>query len=459
MKKKRIIFIFTILVCFLLSIDNVFAASQKCRYKVTYIDGKETYTDHITIEFTPGEGMSNKIHVESTNSDYEINKNRWAPTGKVFKDKDLYVDPPNITFNEYIFNDPNVKTCPSQLSYFIFGYHYALGGYIFGHSQNHKDNYSPNGTIVLDQEQTTTPPSDVSEEDGRCVCCGKDKNNCTYSWIHKKQKPGYSCSGVDLTKDKCVGSVGSPTGNEKQYCSDAYVINKYSSGAASGSKYYSLKVQYYMENNRKYIEMVPVEGSKESEMKKSFELHPDVGNVVDITEYKAETGKYLRVETFDKCDKVKIVTCDTDDKDGVYIGTKCDENNNADPETVTTPETQEEYQQHYNTNFAPFVVPAPGGGSFGKSANCLAIMGGSDGAAYKIINGAVNIIRILAPIVAIVNAMIVLMPAITAKDETGLKTATKKCVIIGVVLLIIEVFPYVVRLIGAVFGFDLSCIG
>ena len=106
-----------------------------------------------------------------------------------------------------------------------------------------------------------------------------------------------------------------------------------------------------------------------------------------------------------------------------------------------------------------FIIPAPGGGSFGRSASCQETMGGEGGAAYKIINGSVNIIRILAPIVAIVNAMIVLMPAITAKDETGLKKATHKCVIIGVVLLIIEVFPYVVRLIGAVFGFDLSCIG
>ena len=134
---------------------------------------------------------------------------------------------------------------------------------------------------------------------------------------------------------------------------------------------------------------------------------------------------------------------------------------NGNITTVSDEHDEDVVEDNANHTYNPitFIVPAPGGGSFGKSANCLAIMGGSDGAAYRIINGAVNIIRILAPIVAIVNAMIVLMPAITAKDETGLKKATKKCVIIGVVLLIIEVFPYVVRLIGAVFGFDLSCIG
>ena len=165
----------------------------------------------------------------------------------------------------------------------------------------------------------------------------------------------------------------------------------------------------------------------------------------------------IKAEDFEtaagKCPSAKLIT--TAYNNEVYC------NISNDYGTGTSPEAEpdaDEIETH-NTSTSTFVVPAPGGGSFGKSANCLAIMGGSDGAAYKIINGAVNIIRILAPIVAIVNAMIVLMPAITAKDETGLKTATKKCVIIGVVLLIIEVFPYVVRLIGAVFGFDLSCIG
>ena len=102
-------------------------------------------------------------------------------------------------------------------------------------------------------------------------------------------------------------------------------------------------------------------------------------------------------------------------------------------------------------------IPDIGGGDgFGKSANCKKIFGENG---YNIVNGLIKIVRILAPIVATLVAMITLIPAITAKDEDKVKAATKKCVTIGIVLLVIEVIPYIVRLIGVIIGFDLSCIG
>ena len=116
--------------------------------------------------------------------------------------------------------------------------------------------------------------------------------------------------------------------------------------------------------------------------------------------------------------------------------------------------------QSYNSMSASrysFKIPDIGGGTgFGSTANCKKIFGD---AGYKIVNGLIRIIRILAPIVAILVSMITLIPAVTAKDEVKVKAATKKCVTIGIVLLVIEVIPYIVRLIGVILAFDLSCIG
>ena len=115
--------------------------------------------------------------------------------------------------------------------------------------------------------------------------------------------------------------------------------------------------------------------------------------------------------------------------------------------------------QSYNSMSSSnsFKIPDIGGDTgFGKSANCKKVFGD---AGYKIINGLIRLLRILAPIVAILIAMITLIPAVTAKDESKVKAATKKCVTIGIVLLIIEVIPYLIRLVGVILDFDLSCIG
>ena len=120
---------------------------------------------------------------------------------------------------------------------------------------------------------------------------------------------------------------------------------------------------------------------------------------------------------------------------------------------------QQQVDDNASNTYNPikFIIPDIGGGSgFGKKANCKQTLGDNG---YKIINGLIRIVRILAPIVAILVSMITLIPAVTAKDENKVKEATRKCVTIGIVLLVIEVIPYIVRLIGTILDFDLSCIG
>ena len=97
-----------------------------------------------------------------------------------------------------------------------------------------------------------------------------------------------------------------------------------------------------------------------------------------------------------------------------------------------------------------------GNGGFGPlGQTCSKVLGAT---VVKIIHGSVGILRIAAVIIAILSAMFTLMGAVVSKDADGLKKAEKKCVIMGIVLLGIGIFPSVVTLIASVFGFDTTCI-
>lgn len=104
-----------------------------------------------------------------------------------------------------------------------------------------------------------------------------------------------------------------------------------------------------------------------------------------------------------------------------------------------------------STSYTKFTPPEMSGGVFGKGGSCSQILG-SNG--VKILKGVITTIRILAPIVALINAMIILLPAVTSKDADALKKASSKCVKLAVVLAIVEIFPSVIKLIGALFGWD-----
>ncbi len=93
---------------------------------------------------------------------------------------------------------------------------------------------------------------------------------------------------------------------------------------------------------------------------------------------------------------------------------------------------------------------------FGEGGEeCIEIVGEN---LSKIIRLSVNILRIAGAIIAIIKGMTLLIPPIMNGDAKALQAAGKKCVKLGIVLLIIGVFPTVIRFIGLVFNYDLSCI-
>ena len=68
-------------------------------------------------------------------------------------------------------------------------------------------------------------------------------------------------------------------------------------------------------------------------------------------------------------------------------------------------------------------------------------------------------VRIIAVIIAVVVAMANFLPAISGDNpDSALKAAFKKTTKLFVVLVIVVSFPDILKLIGSLFDFDLSCI-
>lgn len=76
----------------------------------------------------------------------------------------------------------------------------------------------------------------------------------------------------------------------------------------------------------------------------------------------------------------------------------------------------------------------------------------------KVVKAAIRIIQIVGAIIAIVKGMMILIPPILSKDSDALKKASSTLVTMAIILVIIFLFPTILRVIGSVLGFDLSCI-
>ena len=75
----------------------------------------------------------------------------------------------------------------------------------------------------------------------------------------------------------------------------------------------------------------------------------------------------------------------------------------------------------------------------------------------NVVRAGIKIIQIIGAIIAIVNGMFMLVPAVMSKNADELVKVSKKLVIMAIILAIIFIIPAVLRLIGHLFNYDLSC--
>ena len=90
-----------------------------------------------------------------------------------------------------------------------------------------------------------------------------------------------------------------------------------------------------------------------------------------------------------------------------------------------------------------------------NTMNCKELIGEN---LSKIVKLIVTLLRIAGAIIAIVNGMLSLIPALVSKDADALKSAEKKCITMAIVLVLIILLPTLLTFLSNIFGYDLSCI-
>ena len=73
----------------------------------------------------------------------------------------------------------------------------------------------------------------------------------------------------------------------------------------------------------------------------------------------------------------------------------------------------------------------------------------------KVIKAAITLVRIGASIATIVIGMMTFLPALTKGDAGEFNKAIKKCIWLAIVLMLIILFPVLLRAIGNLFNWDL----
>lgn len=89
-----------------------------------------------------------------------------------------------------------------------------------------------------------------------------------------------------------------------------------------------------------------------------------------------------------------------------------------------------------------------------KVINCKDLLGPN---LMKLVSFVLDTLRIGASIIAIVNGMLIILPAVISKDADALKKSEKKLIILAIVLILIILLPTLLNIIGNIFGYDLSC--
>ena len=91
----------------------------------------------------------------------------------------------------------------------------------------------------------------------------------------------------------------------------------------------------------------------------------------------------------------------------------------------------------------------------GTLSSCTEILGSNLTAIVRV---SITILEIVGAILAIVKGMMVLIPPILAKDADALKKASKTLTNMAIILVIIFIFRPLIRFIGSLLEFDISCI-
>ena len=414
---------------FTLGLTSIYATDEiECTYRLIAVDiGKApginniTDEDTITFYYNSDSGLSKNYKMGISGETGEITNNLWPGKPTTFGKNKSKINVYQYEIFEMIFPKGEIKTCPSTLA-----------------------NVALSSSMASPYEYILYNP-DLNPN----VSAVKNEHPNNLQVVIAEEKP---------PQEDPVTPPDSPVVEGKKLCGPERVVQLNGLTQASNSWAESLKVQFYTENNQKFIEITIKRGKNWEGTPTAFTLNPGAGNFTDIDYYKKNhSGSTLRIETFDDCESVnKIVSClaYTANDTAVMIGSRCNEDLGGDPDTIIEAQTVEDYEKQYRSGeYSGGLFDGNGFGSDGD--NCEDVMGKN---ISKIIKSSFTILRIVGAIIAIVNAMMSLIPAVVSKNADALKKASKKCVTMGIVLAAIGILPSLIKLIAGIFGYDISCL-
>ncbi len=451
--KKMIMF----LLIFFIGIFSVNALEIECKYKVTYGDN----SDNIIFYLDTEKGLQNKFKVEGTGSTGEFKGSLGGSTGDgtIFGDKQLYFDTYDTMQKAFVGADGKpLISCPNTLNAMGFGMARAgafnENGYYFVNVNYWRDDLLLNtDPSKIEYIKTNT---DTGEDGEKCYCCGSSSRGCTYYWTNK---PGSECALTNKPKEECTGTTADDEKKVPKNCGVSFVFSAYGRDDASNTEGYSIMGQYYTQNGQKYIILTLKKGTEEIDSHTHL-LPSGAGEVVDIDYFATFGARTIRVESFDKCENVgDTETCDVDLGTGgkiLYVGQDCSNDENADTDTKHDNETKDEYEKNYANKHPGASHKDPSLTGFGsKGDKCDKVLGTT---LASLVKEAIKWVRIAGGIIAIVNGMLKLIPAIMSKDAEALSKAARTCVIMAIILVFCALFPWLLNLIGSIFKWDVSCI-
>ena len=76
----------------------------------------------------------------------------------------------------------------------------------------------------------------------------------------------------------------------------------------------------------------------------------------------------------------------------------------------------------------------------------------------KVVNVGITLIRIVGALAMIIFGITAYIPAVSGDNPELLKKANSKAIKMGIILILIILLPSLVKIIGNIFDFDLSCL-
>lgn len=158
----------------------------------------------------------------------------------------------------------------------------------------------------------------------------------------------------------------------------------------------------------------------------------------------------------ENCYVVTISTSRIKVSDGNLCPLLTKDNNGNVEEVTSSEELKELLKQNDVASGTVKDIDVPDGWKISdEDMTCEELLGSN---LTKVVNVGITAIRVVGALITIVFGILTYVPAVTGDNPELLKKANSKAIKMGIILIIILLLPTLVKIIGNIFDFDLSCL-